>query len=431
MTGDDLKFIRELNTGLLALQRQLDPLRGVIGDLRSSTFMKDAVAAVKQFSAFAGPQFVSAVEAIRELDRQTSFARNVIDVRNAVVPPINQFAGVLKSAQLELLGTDVFAQLRSDLRTWERLTRGTETQLLAERAVGWAAGVQSAIGAAEAAQLPEPLVARFLVPTSMLTRLTTRTARRVRTSTDASEKRRLSASLELVEAQVAGQMAELGQVVEDSAILEEDEFAPDSRLVLANLEQKEMLDAPENADVTALALAQGVASVQLHALAREAVRLVHDINLAARLQGKPDIFKLTNRLFQVAVELPWIDAAGERGLGDVVDHLYFMLYEGAGKDNLRYLVAHGGPLDDASAEVVFLIKHLRNKWLRHDPEHGDDRSIKKSYEQLRDRLITLGLQGMPRSSADYRRLQRQLLERATAFLRSLLEALKPTGSITG
>ncbi len=197
---DDLKFIRQLNTGLLELQRQLDPLRGLMVDLHASDFMKDTIAAVNQFNAFAGPQFASAVEAIRELDRQTSFARKLVDLRDAVVPQLDRFAGVLKAAQFEMLGTHSVTQLRSELRIWERLTRGAETQVLAERAVGWAAGVQTAIEAAEVAQLREPVIARFLAPTSMLTRLTTRTARRIKDSTDAEEKHRLSASLELVEA---------------------------------------------------------------------------------------------------------------------------------------------------------------------------------------------------------------------------------------
>jgi hypothetical protein len=424
---DHLKFLRGLNGALLALQQQIDPLRGAMAQLHSSTFMTDAVAAVQRLNAFAGPQFANAVEAIRELDRKTSFARKISDLRIATAPPLAQFAGAIKTAQFDILGTHALTQIRSDLQSWERLSRSAGTQLLAERAVGWAAGVRSVIGAAENAELPETVVGRLIAPTAMLTRLTSRTARRIRASADDSEKRRLSASLELVESQVTGHMEELGHVVTESEYLDEDALAPDSRLVLADLEQKQMLAAPAGIDESAAALAGNAGSVRLHSLAREAIRLVHDVNLAARLASKGDIFKLTNRLLQVAIELPWIDASGERGLGDFIDHLYFMLYEGAGKDSLRYLVPHGGPLDDTAADVVFLIKHLRNKWLRHDPEHGDDKSIRKSYEQLRDRLKSLGLSGMPRSAADYRGLQERLLERVTAFLRSLLEALRPDG----
>lgn len=59
------------------------------------------------------------------------------------------------------------------------------------------------------------------------------------------------------------------------------------------------------------------------------------------------------------------------------------------------------------------------------PQSGDDRAIRRSYEQLRDRLSTLGLHQMPRSALEYRLLQYRLLERVSAFLQSLLAGVAP------
>jgi hypothetical protein len=98
-------------------------------------------------------------------------------------------------------------------------------------------------------------------------------------------------------------------------------------------------------------------------------------------------------------------------------------YEGAGKDKLRFLKDHGGPLALEECDVIWSIKTLRNKWLRHDADHGKESDIDKSWKSLDECFRQLGISGFPRSAADYRLLHRTLLAEMTAFLQRLFNAI--------
>ena len=156
---------------------------------------------------------------------------------------------------------------------------------------------------------------------------------------------------------------------------------------------------------------------------RAVLLLTTDCNKAIRTKGLPEIFKPTTRVLEVFGNLPWLIPHDEKSFGDFVDGLYFVAYEGARKDNLRFLQKHGGPLTDAECDVIWSIKTLRNKWLRHDADHGKESDINKSWNSLDECFRRLGLQGYPRTSDDYRLLHRSLLAQMREFLSKLLVAI--------
>jgi hypothetical protein len=321
------------------------------------------------------------------------------------------------------LNASTFGRLVEDAQKWERLTASISLPVLDEAAVGWTASVASLIDGSRAASTSEALSSRLFAPTSAFTSLARRTAKLIETAASEDARARLSSSLALVESQIVGHTEQLRAALQPGVEIHEDDFAVDAPLRLARREQREIIVAKVEDPTDLVALAAATPSANVHCLAREVLGLVHRCNSVARTLGGEDVFRPTNRLLQVFIELPWIDARDEARLGDLVDAMYFLVYEGAGKDRLRFMKASGGPLDDSDCETVFMVKHLRNKWLRHDPEHGDAKSIKKSYEQLRERLSKLGFDVPPRSPADYRRLQLRVLEEVRAFLERLLRGL--------
>ena len=158
--------------------------------------------------------------------------------------------------------------------------------------------------------------------------------------------------------------------------------------------------------------------------ARCVLSLVAKCNEVVQAAGKAEIFKPTTRLLEVYVDLPWLFPEDKRTFADFVDCLYFIFYEGAGKDKLRFLKDYGGVLDASSdCDFIWCIKHLRNKWLRHDADHGKEADIKRSWKDLSAKFNALGLEHAPVSKQHFRHLHRSLLTEAEAFLCKILEKL--------
>jgi len=152
--------------------------------------------------------------------------------------------------------------------------------------------------------------------------------------------------------------------------------------------------------------------------ARELSQLVVNCNEARTLAGKSPIFQYTDSSVAALCEMPWSIPRAKGQLGEFVDHLYFVLYEGAGWDELRFIGDE--LLSDEECGFIWDLKHLRNKWLRHDPNHGDSSSITKSKSLLKEALLHFGFDHIPTEAPEFRQLHSALLDGATGFLSRLL-----------
>jgi hypothetical protein len=151
--------------------------------------------------------------------------------------------------------------------------------------------------------------------------------------------------------------------------------------------------------------------------------LIVQCNEAAKIAGKEEFFKPTTRLLEAFADAPWIAPVDKQTLGEFIDCLFFALYEGAGDDKLRFLTANGGVLEREDCDFIWCVKHLRNKWLRHDADHGKDKDIKKSWDDLAAKFSWLELGHLPFLPEHFSHLHVQILQRAEAFLISILEKL--------
>jgi hypothetical protein len=130
------------------------------------------------------------------------------------------------------------------------------------------------------------------------------------------------------------------------------------------------------------------------------------------------VFKLTPMVLISFSGLLGTVAHNRATLAQVVENLYIVLYESAGTDKLRYLERSYLTRDEC--EIIWRIKHLRNKWLSHDADHGSDSDIKESRRVRMDALWWLGVERMSSRREDYAHVHRVLLERVEEFLSLLL-----------
>lgn len=314
---------------------------------------------------------------------------------------------------------------------------GSAQSALAQAGLTWGGGmslVLDGLASSSILQVSELAAARLLRPAVVYTDFVKATKRRIRTvekgrSTDGSKTvRRLEVSLRFTEGQFLDAAGLLAAMLTEGS--EADSApSPERPLIGPKRQQAEFLKAAGDDDVATVAAQSTAAGIA--ATAREVLRIIARCNELRSVAGLDVVFTPTTRVLEVFADFPWLVAVDRSSFGDVLDCLYFLLYEGAGKDNLRFTKKTGGPLEDSDCAVIWRIKHLRNKWLRHDVEHGAAGAIRKSYEQLAGHLKALGLDGPPRTAQQFLTLQRALLAETLSFLQTLQGRLEASSGASG
>ncbi len=270
--------------------------------------------------------------------------------------------------------------------------------------------------------LRDGLASRLLYPSSVYTEFVQTTVDRLGITQDLTVQRALRGSLVLAENQLVGMADLLCDVVlapEDEEV--ESEVRP---LTAPYLQQEELIAVGGIEDEEdQLLLVQMSPGAQTVGLAKEMLSLVARCNEASKTAGSAEIFKPTTRLLEVFADMPWLVASDKSRFADVVDCLYFVFYEGAGKDKLRFLKDYGGPLEPTECDLIWCIKHLRNKWTRHDADHGKESDIRRSWSELAAKFSWLQLGFYPTELTHFRQMHDRLLREAIAFLRLILQKL--------
>jgi hypothetical protein len=139
------------------------------------------------------------------------------------------------------------------------------------------------------------------------------------------------------------------------------------------------------------------------------------------------IFTITNSVYAHSFKLLQTVPTNKENFAEIVDYLYFILIEGAGGKFLRFVDYGDGKHfgyfvnTEPEVEVIWKIKHLRNKWLRHDIEHGTESDIKKSYQLRKETLEWFGMQKVPQSKDEFVFLYNILMLKVEEFLKQLLD----------
>jgi hypothetical protein len=127
------------------------------------------------------------------------------------------------------------------------------------------------------------------------------------------------------------------------------------------------------------------------------IELVYMINDLRRKQNTDEVFTITNRSIMACCKIPNLIANTELIFADIVDQLFFMLYEGSGiKDNR--LVSIVG--DKNKLGPLWKVKTFRLEF-RHDIEHGNRKDIDKKYLNIGSAYKELIGCERPRTSRDW------------------------------
>jgi hypothetical protein len=137
---------------------------------------------------------------------------------------------------------------------------------------------------------------------------------------------------------------------------------------------------------------------------------------------KGKLFTYTDRFVESTLRFSQFWGAKRPDFCQIIRHLYFMIYEAAGKDSLRFL--EDDLVTREEAEVVFDIKQFRNYHCEHDLEHGDQSDIQKKKRQLSELCHKYTGKPLPRSDADYATILVKLLDRTRVFLDTLCTRLE-------
>ena len=237
----------------------------------------------------------------------------------------------------------------------------------------------------------------------------------------------LVASITCTEAEVIGQgdeIAEYADAFDFEAIEPEtneaDSFSPTqnlhfvqrSELIVAIRRNPDFLTSDDSID--------GLFTSQYSACSRAVCSYVTQINRFCKAIGREPIFKLTEELVQSLVALPNILAVRRPEFGEFLDYVYFIVYEGAGKDKLRFLDL----IDKDEAHAVWRLKHLRNLYSRHDVEHGKEKEIEKKRTRLAEVFVELIDKPLPRFRADFGNAQLAFVRQIEQMLRLIYDRLE-------
>jgi len=419
--ADPLKQYAGLLKAAEQAQRMISPLQGL-----SETIARS--------SAFLATHRSGIAEAVLEMQRKQELLKPALGIERmlAQMQATQEMASRLSERfHVSLQGLD------EQTRTWQQMVQPAIMNLEKSQAVlRHAAGLADSFVAWEssatrlASRLNDigliaqkaHLSARLFAPSGVFTAFARDTIARIENARSDQVAWALDTSLRLAEEQLISTTETLDAVVAPPE--DEEEVSELRELQSPYIQQEELVgtaETLEEEDTHSLIEASPAANAV--DLSRNLLNSIATCNEAGKVTGAEEIFKPTTKLLEVYVDMPWLLPLEKKSFAEFVDCLYFLFYEGAGKDNLRFLKKHGGPIEDDDFDFILCIKHLRNKWTRHDADHGKEGAIKKSWSELAAKFQWLGLTHIPVTSDDFRLLHVNLLAKANEFAQKILRGL--------
>jgi len=145
----------------------------------------------------------------------------------------------------------------------------------------------------------------------------------------------------------------------------------------------------------------GSVPAQINQLGCSIVAKICSINELSCRKGSNAIFKYTNKSIMACSIIPTTIATTDSSFAEIIDYLYFLIYEGSGTASRLITV-----VDKDALLPLWWVKHLRLGF-RHDIEHGKEKEIADKFIAIGNAYLSLIGVEKPRSQKDW--VQAQLI----------------------
>lgn len=152
--------------------------------------------------------------------------------------------------------------------------------------------------------------------------------------------------------------------------------------------------------------------------AEEIIDLIFDINELVAAEGSAFMFKPTNRGLVSTVKMTTTVADNQTSFAEIVDALYFLLYEGSG-DAKRLTEV----ISQQDLEILWWIKKLRRSF-RHDLDHGPESKSRKQHIEIGEVYRQLIGNKRPTCAAQWSEAQVSLYDFSASLLRRVLDVVE-------
>jgi len=144
---------------------------------------------------------------------------------------------------------------------------------------------------------------------------------------------------------------------------------------------------------------------------------IYKINLIFENNGQDQVFKPTSRTMRACAIIPSLIARSETDFYHLIDHLFFLLYEGSGTANRLTSI-----FDASFLEPLWKVKHLRLA-ARHDIDHGSKGDIEKKRAKIKDVYVSLISKPFPVKQGDWQKAQLQIYIEIELMLRKIIQEI--------
>jgi hypothetical protein len=148
------------------------------------------------------------------------------------------------------------------------------------------------------------------------------------------------------------------------------------------------------------------------------VQRVYRINVLCEKIGRGPVFKPTSKTMFACGVIPSHIATTEESFNYLIDHLYFLIYEGSGSAKRLTTVT-----SDEDLQALWTLKHLRLA-ARHDVDHGHQAEIEAKQSKIREAFNSLGGKAMPSKPKDWQATQVKLYDKIDSMLTVVIECLE-------
>lgn len=144
---------------------------------------------------------------------------------------------------------------------------------------------------------------------------------------------------------------------------------------------------------------------------------IYKINSICESIGKDQVFKPTSRTMRACGTIPSLVARSENDFYNIMDQLFFLLYEGSGTAKRLTPI-----INESSLEPLWKVKHLRLS-ARHDIDHGSIKEVENKRSKISDTYISLIAKPLPIRQSDWQKAQLQIYIEIDLMLQKIIHTI--------